>query len=828
MAKVVFNQRFLLYAVWVCTFVSVSSAIVVHADDAALLKQHCAKCHNDESAEGDFKLSVLGEQPSEKNFQHWLESLDRVTAGEMPPEDESQLLASDRKKLIGFLKDKIRGFKADSKSSSKPRRLNNREFENAIRDVLMIEDVGTHLPTDDLIGDALYHGFDTHADTLGFSKFHLEQYIVAVRKIVDATILSGDRPVSRSYSFGSTDIYSKTTSQNTTRPDRAGNKVGFDFRDPRQLAYCSGFATAPKTGYYKIKIRCAGKDRKLYAAKDTGVYHGDPIRLNVLLGGREKSFELPDEEETLLELNEWVAEGSQLRMRYPTDGLRLQGNGNFKFQNRIAGAFVKKNDPALYAKVKESLRPKSSGRRSRAIDSWHHWVEYWRGPRPRIYDVEIEGPFFESWPPKRHVALIGENAKAENALQVLKPIARRAWRRPVRPGELDPIVELVKRKANELGDIEALKEGVVSILVSPQFLLLNREDNSSEVRFATKLNTFMRGTIPDAQSQEWLSKGHLDSFEGVRVAVKYWFDHSQSDSFLREFPYAWLELNDINFMAPDPDYYRHYHRKLVSEDMIGEALQFFRHAVDNNIPIPEFLSADYSFVNADLAQVYGLNDVPQDSRFRKYVFKDGRRGGLLGMGAFLTSTADSLSTSPIHRAVYVMENFMGIHPTPPPADVEITEPDVREAKTIKEILKKHQTDSNCASCHQTIDPFGYAFENFDPSGAWRDEYSVVAVAKKRNRKSKTPSIPIDASSKFRNGTEYRDIVGYRKQLLTEANRDRFVRCFIMKLLTYANGVEPSKTDFVEVEKILAKSAENEYRIVDTIAAVIDSPLFRGK
>ncbi|MDB4512157.1 DUF1588 domain-containing protein, partial [Arenicella sp.] len=204
--------------------------------------------------------------------------------------------------------------------------------------------------------------------------------------------------------------------------------------------------------------------------------------------------------------------------------------------------------------------------------------------------------------------------------------------------------------------------------------------------------------------------------------------------------------------------------------------------------------------------------------------------------AFLTATADSLATSPIHRAIYVMENFMGIHPTPPPPDVIIKEPDVRQAKTIKEILAAHVSDENCASCHKAIDPWGYAFESFDPTGAWRDAYLVPVileldddgetVPKKKGRDQMNTTIPIDSSAIFRNGTEYKDITEYRKEILTDANRDRFVRCFITKLLTYANGIEPTKADFPEIDAILSRSAENNYRVIDTIAAMVDSPLFR--
>ena len=797
--------------------------------DRALMQKHCGKCHNAKESEGDFSLNMLGKEPAKVSLDHWLASLDRVKADEMPPQEASKLSAPDRKKLIEFLKRQLLRFEqsnAANKSPIQPRRMNNREFARSVADVLMIEDVGTHLPTDDLIGDSLHHGFDTHGATLGFSKFHLEEYIKAVRKIVDATILSGAKPKSKTYDIGSREIFAATTNQNTQRPSRQGRAEGFDFLDPRSLAYFEPFKTVPTTGWYRIKIKCNALDRGRYDEEDTGIYDADPIRLRVIMGDRIRNFDLVDDKVQEIVLTEWLASGTIFRMLHPTDGLRLQGNGNFKFQNRLTAYYFKKYQPQRYSELVATFPKKRGNGRERKPDDWHNWVNYWMGPRPRIYGAQIEGPLFQSWPPQRQVALLGENPSADNAQKILSAIARRAWRRDVRPGELDNIIELVESKTAELGDIEALKEGIVAVLVSPEFLLLNREDLSAQQRFASKYSTLLESTIPSQELLAAVSSGQLDSFEGVKAHIAKTLAAGQAAPFLKAFPYAWLELNDINFMSPDPDHYRHYHRKLVSEDMIGEVLHFFDHAINNNLPLPELLSADYSFINADLAKVYGVEDGPPGSAFVKYQFADGRRGGLLGMGAFLTSTADSLSTSPIHRAIYVMENFLGIHPTPPPADVEITEPDVRQAKTIKEILRAHRSDSNCASCHQAIDPFGYAFENFGPDGSWRDVYTVLDEGGEESKRNRPASIPIDSSASFVSGRTYQNIVGYRKIMSSPANRERFVRCFITKLLTYANGVEPAKTDFAEIDRIVSVSAVHQYRIVDTIAAVIDSELFR--
>ncbi|MEO1525667.1 MAG: DUF1588 domain-containing protein [Planctomycetota bacterium] len=792
--------------------------------DQTLLEQYCSDCHSGSNVEGDFSLDAFGPSPTDANLREWLGALDRIKTGEMPPPEAGELDDAERTKLLGWLHHRLASFEPPPRKTLPPRRMNNREFANSIADVLLIEDAGTHLPNDDLIGDSLHHGFDTHGETLGFSKFHLEEYIRAIRKVVNSTILSGPKPESKRYDISPREILAASTNQNIKRAPRRGKATGFDFLDPRLLAYFESFSSAPASGWYRINIRCVALDRGRYDEEDTGIYDADPIRLKVVMGDRKETFDLPDDQVVTIELEEWLARETRFRMLHPTDGLRLLGNGNFKFQNRITAYYFKKYEPKRYAELVPTFQPAPNGRK-RGPDDWHNWVDLWMGPRPRLLGATVEGPFFKSWPPERQIRLIGREPSIADTEAILKPIATRAWRRELRDGELDDIISLVQTRAPELGAIDALKEGIVALLVSPEFLLLGGEDLSPAERFASKFSTVLQSSIPSPELRAAVERGDLDSFEGVRRELQRSLNQNESDSFLQAFPTAWLELNDINFMSPDPDHFHHYHRKLVSEDMVQEALTFFEHAVKENLPLPELITADYSFINADLAKVYGVEG-PQGSALEKHVFTDGRRGGFLGMGAFLTSTADSLSTSPIHRAICVMENFLGIHPVPPPSDVEITEPDVRQAKTIKEILEAHRSDSNCASCHRRIDPFGYAFENYGPDGSWRDRYTTIEDASNKRRRPKEQGIAIDSGATFLSGYAYKDIRGFREWMGTEMNQERFVRCFISKLLTYANGAEPRPSDFAEIDRIVSVSAEHDYRIVDTLAATIDSPLFR--
>ncbi|MDE0107124.1 MAG: DUF1588 domain-containing protein [Bryobacterales bacterium] len=824
---------------------AVSQSVVA---DQALLKTHCAACHKDVNPPGGFSIGSLGTSPNAQSIELWIKSRAYVEAGYMPPANESRLSVAERRDLVRYLDERIGAHPhtAARPNPAPPRRLNNRELANSVRDVLLIEDVGTHQPLASVLGDTLEDGFDTIGDTLGLSQFHLEQYIEAFRRVVDGTILSGSPPVARRYAVTADEMRMTSLSQ-TARRERANRTPeSIDFLDPRLRVYFSNFEAAPATGWYRIKIRATGKDRGIYAADDTGIYGGDPIRLAVHLGDRKRVFDLPDGEAIDIEIKEWIAAGTRLELSYPTDGLRFRGNGNFKFQFSIGHDHIKQRDPELYEAVLREMLPKAPARTAKNPRHWSHWTEHWQGARPRLFRAEVEGPLYTSWPPKRQIELLGENPRAQDAAMILLPIAERAWRRQVGDRELDPIVRLVRSKASEMSDLDAIKEGIVAILASPSFLLLNLGDSGPAERLATKLGYFLESTIPDESMRKAAHMGTLDDFAGIRSLLQSRIDSSGAEEFLRQFPHSWLELDRINFMAPDPDRYPLYDRKRLSEDMVNEALRFFRHVVENNLPVTELLSADYSFINADLAKVYQVDGVPQDSTLRKHTFADGRRGGLLGMGAFLTLTADSLGTSPIHRAVYVMEKFLGIHPPQPPADVDITEPDIRQAKTIKQILAAHTEDVSCASCHASIDPYGYAFENFDPVGAWRENYTehiaprpstqaLLEIEEQDRRRAaeglpalprpwESKPIPVDASATLSGGTEYRDIIEFRRHLLGPENLERFVRCFIAKLLVYANGAEPENE--TEIQSILSQSAQSEHRIVDTIAAVVDSALFR--
>ena len=795
----------------------------------------CVDCHAGGASEGGFEIASLGEMPNAATLPLWIAAVERVRSGEMPPPEDATLPDADRDGLVALLAAGVRGHDATAaqaahgRAADGVRRLNNRELARSLADALGIKHVGTHQPLAGLIGDTLSDGFDTDGDALGMSEYHLEQMLAAVRSVVDATILDGPQPAPQAVRATGERITPMLEGRPARRVPRRPGSV--DLHDPQLLAQADRFEIVAHTGRYRIAIRAAAVDRGVYPDEETGVYAADPVTLRVWLGDEFRDFDLPDLADApngrWFVLDEWLAAGTRVRLAYRSDGLRQRGNGNFKFQFAIAHDHLQQADPDRYAAVLRDIVPNSPARLRNNPRHWAHWVKEWQGPRPRVFGIRIDGPTYDAWPPPRQVALLGPNPTAAAAAEILRPLAERAWRRDVAAEELEPIASLVRRVAATEGDVAGLREGVVAVLMSPSFLLIGSEGGVPSDRYAERFAYALTGEPPSVAFRRRVAAGQLDTLDAVRTEVRRTLESGEGDAFLEVFPAAWMQLDRINFMAPDPDRYPLYHRKDLASDMVAEVRALFADAAARNLPIPELVAGDHSFVNADLAAVYGLDGVPPDSTLRRVRFDDGRRGGLIGTGAFLTLTADTLGTSPIHRAVYVMETFLGVRPAPPPADVEITEPDIRAAQTIREVLAAHRSDDACAGCHRRIDPYGYAFESFDPTGAWRDRYTehIPLRATAKQRRELRP-LAIDPSGTLPNGAAYDDIAAFRERLRTPENRRRMVRCVIVKLLTFVAGTEPEPWDYAAIEDLTDAAVAEGAGLVDTVALVLHSDLVR--
>ena len=356
--------------------------------------------------------------------------------------------------------------------------------------------------------------------------------------------------------------------------------------------------------------------------------------------------------------------------------------------------------------------------------------------------------------------------------------------------------------------LQALQLGCQAILCSPGFLYLNLGDGElSEVALASRLSYFLWSSPPDATLLKLAAAGKLRA--DLTAQVKRMLADPRSERFVRHFVRRWLDLDNIGTMPPSAEFLVFYRDNLEAA-MRRETELFFRHVLDHNQPPREFLDADYSFLNRELALHYGINGV-EGNALKRVSLKGTGRGGLIGQGAFLTASANGVDTSPVVRGIYVLEKLLGYTPPPPPPDVPTIEPDIRGAVTIRGQLEKHREIATCAECHRKIDPLGFALENFDAIGGWRTEYG-------RN-------LPVNASGKLPDGATFKTPDEFRR--LMAGRHEQFTRNLTEKLLTYALGRELIALDRPQLDAITARMKQPHAGLRDLVEAVVLSKAFQS-
>jgi len=363
--------------------------------------------------------------------------------------------------------------------------------------------------------------------------------------------------------------------------------------------------------------------------------------------------------------------------------------------------------------------------------------------------------------------------------------------------------------------IKAMQVGYTAILCSPDFLYLREKAGQlNDYEIASRLSYFLWSSMPDDLLMNLARAGKLTDTTVLQQQVDRMLDDRKARAFTRHFTERWLRLDKITESPPElTGPFRVYWDRRMEPQIIAQTDMYFADLLQNNGPIRLLIDSDYTFMNESIASVfYGRSDVKGES-MRKVATNDRRRGGIFTQPSVMTSTANGVDTSPVVRGVWVLENVFGTPPSPPPPDVEPLSPDLREAKTIREQLAMHRKQKACNSCHRKIDPLGFAFENFDPIGRWRDRYPKARE-------------DIDASTTTSSGRKVADIVEFKKLLLDE--EQLVVRCLTQKLLSYATGRVLELTDRGEVDEIVSKLESQDNRIRDLIKLVVQSRMFKTK
>ena len=407
------------------------------------------------------------------------------------------------------------------------------------------------------------------------------------------------------------------------------------------------------------------------------------------------------------------------------------------------------------------------------------------------------------------------------ARKVARSLARDAYRRPPTEGELDVLVDIFDlARENDLNYTASLGLMLKAILVSPQFLFITPtgEVESGEQivrvddhRLASRLSYLLWSAPPDAELAALADEGELSKPGTLRAQGERLLRHPRSRALFDSFGALWLRVNDLERKVFDPKLFPEITPSL-RQAMMDEPRLYFESIVRENERVIQLVDSDYTFLNETLAKLYELKAPVSGSEMRRVNLENPNRGGILGMSATLAATSFPNRTSPVNRGVWVLEQILGERVPPPPADVpELDEQEEKgvEGLTMRQRTELHTSEPVCANCHKVLDPIGFGLENFDAIGRWRDKNDV--------------GVAIDSAGKLPDGTAF-STPAELKRLLAGREAD-LARNLTERLMAHALGRQLEGYDEVVIDQLMARIAEDDYRVRTIITEVIASYLF---
>ncbi|MCC6511139.1 MAG: DUF1592 domain-containing protein, partial [Pirellulaceae bacterium] len=681
------------------------------------------------------------------------------------------------------------------------------EYENTVRDLLGVDvDLTGVLPIDDAAG-----GFDTSAELLHMSSYQMNSYLTAANVVLDAAIANGPRPPQTKRRVDIREMPVTRRDQVYRHLDDGLAIFASDLSSNIQIVFWN-FLTRQRGQYrFRISAYAYQTERPVLFHINSGTDNlGDPPNLI-------EYFEAPPGPPTVIEFVQQLEAGRNIRLLVDTEN-----------------------------------KPRDLTRLGGSKD--------YQGPGLVVQWVEMEGPLGDQWPPASHRLLFGELPLAPSpdhpdrrevvseqpltdAETILRKFARRAFRRSVTDEDIRPILARVQARLNAGASFErAVRVGLKAVLMSPHFLYLEESTRPTspaadatnkpaldDFALASRLSYFLWSSMPDEDLLQLADAGKLSNAETLRGQVERMLLDPKAQAFTRNFAGQWLGLRNIDATQPDQQLYPEYDA-LLRSSMMKEAYLFFDEVLKQDLSLTNFVASDFSVINSRLASHYGIPNV-EGLQFRKVPLPpDSHRGGFLTMAAVLKVTANGTTTSPIVRGAWVLDRILGTPPPRPPANIEAIEPDIRGATTIRDQLAKHRNVASCASCHVTIDPPGFALENFDVIGGWRQNYRSIGGGQPVNlngrRMRYTHGPAVDAADVLTDGRRFNNIDEYKQLLVSD--RDQLTRALAHKLITYSTGTPPALANQPQVEAIVKAVRHHDYGFRSLIHAVVQRDLFRTK
>ena len=819
---------------WLCIpltlgFISRSPA-VEPATLRAFLDAYCISCHGPDKQKGDRRFDQL-ELPVKKSatLLELQDIIDQLNLGDMPPKKARQPTDAQRAQIIDAFTQTVAQAEGALSGSAQTvlRRLNRREYLNTIGDLFAMDMRGFD-PTGKFPRDQTIEHMDNVGETLMTSSYLLDQYLEAADQIVEKALTPEAKPDERSWRFDGNFKQQQELSYSHSRVYQ--NRYLCVYEVPNTTNHEGGYAAVhgfeqgvPADGLYEIKVKAQAMNRHHpYDPEIFKLDSAEPFRLGIVPGDvRAGPLHHPQPVEP--ELAEVTVHDGEPEWHTMKVWLNAGQTPRFIFPNGMA------NSRSAFGQLVRKYQdqwPESERGETGIYEARRIVLQYGKMPHIRIHEVQIRGPIIDQWPPPSQRAVLGDEPfRVERTRAIIASFASRAYRRPATEPEIDRLMTLIEERRRQGHDaLSSLKDALKAVLCSPAFLYLTEpgKDAHSPLTsydLAARLSYFLWSTMPDKELSDSAAAGDLLKPEVLLAQTRRLLASPRSDAFITGFLDGWLNLRALGDMPPDRDAFEVYYSSDLQAAMKRETQLFMRHLIATDAPVTDFIDSGYTFVNKPLARLYGLDvDFPPGTatEFKQVKLSDPRRGGLLGQGSVLTVSANGIETSPVIRGVWLLNNLLGTPPPPPPDNVPPIDPDVRGAKSIREILTKHRESPTCFGCHQKIDPLGFALENFDPIGAWRTRYKL----------GKKIGPLIDASGELPSGEAFRDVVEL-KRILGE-RRALFAKMLTERLLAYACGRRMGPLDRSEITLLSALQEQNGNGMRSLIEAIVSSRIFRSQ
>ncbi len=796
----------------------------------ALIAAACLECHDTQTAKGDLRLDALRPLAQDLGgLATWMRVQERVLDGEMPP--KKPLAAGDASAFTAELGRQLLAAEALRRRTEGRvplRRLNRVEYQHTLEDLLGIEELAVK---DVLPPDTVAAGFDDIAAAQELSYVHLARYVEAADAALAAAMVLRPQPQAKVERILMRELGEvRNQVAKTGEIDAVGDwAVWVRQRNNAQGQWFIRDAP-PEPGRYRFRVRCRGAQLEFAGNDHAADSRLLPPTVHHVLALQASNtrylqfFDVPAEAGTV-EFTAYVRGREQLSWFFATLDDRAPPPGPYKGPG-VAVEWLEIEGPL------DASWPPPSQRRLFGDLPLARWDRNGGVREPEQAMIGTGATQRADRPPGGPYVVVSKDPPADCA-RLLRAFMERAWRRPVEAAEVARIqgtalAALAEHRCFQ----DAMRSAYQAVLCSPDFLFLREAPGRLDAySVASRLSYFLWRSLPDEALLRQAATGALLRPEVLRSETERLLNDARAQRFVADFTDQWLKLADIYATVPDrslyPEYFCDNH---VVESMLGEVRAYFAEMLSGDLGARCAVASDFAMVNERLAQLYGIPGVSGCALRRVALPKDSPRGGFLTMAGVMKVTANGTTTSPVKRGAWVLDRLLGRPPRPPPANVAALEPDTRGATTIREQLAKHRADASCATCHQRIDPPGFALEAFDVMGAARERYRCVGSGAEQRLEVGIRTVRFRVGPAVDGGdgklAPAAALAALRQSLV--ADEAQLARNLAERLAAYATGAVATVTDRPAIDAILAAARAKRYGLRSLIHALVQSDLFLSK